>query len=403
MATVTLIQNIAIPAIATAGSTSTVGEPSLSNAGNDLFFTGNWYAAQSSNHGAAWSPINPFTALPAVDGGFCCDQTSIYAPSVNRTVWLLQYVEQSGTNTLRVAVRAPGGSWKYWDFRPTTVNPAWTNEWFDYNSAALSDNFLYVTSNVYDSAMNRWRRAVVLRFRLSDLAAGAQLPFRAFATTSNGSLRCTLGAKKIMYFGSHETQSSIRIFSWPETGTTVTSRTVAVTAWTQSGAYSAPCPGNREWLTRSDGRITAAWLGGGEIGFAWSANRTSNRPFPYVRVVRINEANMTVIAQPDIWNPQYAWVYPDVCPNNAGIPGVTLFRGGGPHFPTHVVGVLDAGVWRLVIARASTHAPTDRKWGDYLTCRQHAPDLASWIAAGYTLQGGGARTNIEPRFVHFRV
>lgn len=403
MATVTLVQNTAIPRTATAGSTSTVGEPSLSNAGNDIFFTGNWYAAQSSNHGAAWSYVNPFSVLPPVDGGFCCDQTSIYAPSVNLTVWLLQYVKQNGTNTLRVAVRTAGGTWKWWDFRPTTVNSGWTNEWFDYNSAALSNNFLYVTSNVFDSTTDVWRRAVVLRFRLSDLAAGGQLPFRAFSTTSNGSLRCTLGATATMYFGSHSSQSTIRVFSWPETTTTVTTSTVSVAAWSGAQPYSAPCPGNREWLTRTDGRLTAAWAAGGEIGFAWTANKRQNRPYPYVRVVRISQSAMTVVAQPDIWNAQFAWVYPDTCPNADDIVGITLFRGGGTNFPSHVVGVLDAGVWRLVVTRKGTHAPKDRKWGDYLTCRTHAPDRKSWIAAGYTLQGGDDRNSIEPRFVQFRV
>jgi hypothetical protein len=402
--TVTLVQNSAIPRPATANRTSTVGEPSLSNAGNNVFFTGNWYAAQSTNHGAAWSHVDPFSIFPPVDDGFCCDQTTIFAPSHNITIWLLQYQKKNGTNTLRLAVRSTGGAWHFWDFRPTTVNPAWTDLWFDYNSAALSNNFLYVTSNVFDFSQpkNKWKRAVVLRFRLADLAAGAGLPFNTFTTTSNGSLRCTLGARDVMYFGSQNSLSEIRLFTWPESSTSVTQRSIAVAPWSDGG-YTAVCPDGHEWLTRTDGRITAAWLAGGEIGFAWSAAARSQRPFPYVRVVRINEATKAVVGQPDIWNPNTAWVYPDACPNDNGVVGITLFRGGGPNFPSHVVGVLDGATWKLALTRNGTNAPSDTKWGDYLTCRRHSPDGTSWIAAGYTLQGGSDRTNIEPRFVHFRV
>ena len=92
MATITILRNTGIPASGTSGRTSTVGEPSLSNAGDSIFFTGNWYAAQSSDDGSTWTHVDPFSTLPSVDGGFCCDQTTIYIPKVDVTVWILQYV-----------------------------------------------------------------------------------------------------------------------------------------------------------------------------------------------------------------------------------------------------------------------------------------------------------------------
>jgi DNA replication protein DnaC len=45
--------------------------------------------------------------------------------------------------------------------------------------------------------------------------------------------------------------------------------------------------------------------------------------------------------------------------------------------------------------------PADGKWGDYLSCRRHSPQTNTWVAVEFTLQGGGERTNIEPRYVHF--
>ena len=305
---------------------------------------------------------------------------------------------------LRIAVRSgAGGTWRFWNIRPTNVNAAWTNQWFDYNSAAISDNFLYVTSNLYTTGTNQWTRAVVLRIRFSDLLNTTPLPFQSFSTTSGGSLRCTLGAKSVMYFGTHDSMTRLRLFTWPESSTSVTTSTITINRWDNSTPYSAKCRDGNDWMSRTDGRITAAWTGAGEIGFAWTSNKMAGRPFPFVRVVRINESTKAVIAQPDLWNNTSAFAYPDVCPNVNGVPAISLFFGGGPVFPTHVIGILDAGAWKLQGTRASTNAPSDGKWGDYITCRRRSPDDTSWIAAGYTLQGGADRSNIVPQFVHFRI
>src|ERR1700688_166063 len=145
---VNIIRNVALPVTATAGETGTIGEPSVSASANEVFFTGNWYAAASHDLGDFWTAISPYKALTPVDGGFCCDQTVVSAPSHSIVIWLLQYRYDKGTNTLRLAVRDSMGIKWWWDFRPTTLDPGWTCQWFDYNSAALSDNYLYVTSNI---------------------------------------------------------------------------------------------------------------------------------------------------------------------------------------------------------------------------------------------------------------
>jgi len=82
-----------------------------------------------------------------------------------------------------------------------------------------------------------------------------------------------------------------------------------------------------------------------------------------------------------------------------------MFMGGGDRQPTHVVGFRDdlENVWKLVPAAISSDSPADSKWGDYLTCRRHSPDGLSWIASGFTLQGGGTRTDIVPQYVHFGI
>ena len=131
-----LLSNRGLTAAETGGQTGTVGEPSIAKRDGQILLTGNWYATRSSDDGSTWSLLNPFTFFPSVDGGFCCDQTAIFEPSRGIVIWLLQYIKQNGTNTLRIAInRDPNmadNQWLRWDFKPALVNPQWAGEWFDY-------------------------------------------------------------------------------------------------------------------------------------------------------------------------------------------------------------------------------------------------------------------------------
>jgi hypothetical protein len=399
-------RNIPLTDSAVGGQTSTVGEPSLGNNGRELFLTGNWYATRSLDNGTTWSYVSPYNALPPLDGGFCCDQIVHYDRGRDLLFWLLQYREQGGKNSLRLAVKrgATLGNdvWFWWDFSPVATNSAWAGEWFDYPDLELGNDFLYLTSNVFRASDDRWTRSVIFRIPLDTLATGGSLDYQFWSTTQTFSLRCTRGARDVMYFASHTSNSQVRVYSWPETSASVSSSNVNVSAWS-AGSYSAPGPDGANWLSRCDPRITGAWVANGVIGLAWSANRRGSRPFPYVRVVRIAEATMSVVADADIWSANHAYAYPDACPNDRGHVGITLFRGGGNRHPGHVVGIWDdfSNAWQLVATADGTNGPTDTKWGDYLACRRHSPDGLTWLASGYTLQGGGGRDSIEPRVVHF--
>lgn len=408
---ITLHTNLGLPSSATASQTSTVGEPSIANNGQQVLFTGNWYASRSTDGGATWTFTDPDTFFPFANAGFCCDQTAIHAPSHDLTFWLLQYKKDAAGNTLRLAV-AVGQTlnqnmWHWWDLVPTGINPLWTGEWFDYNHAALSEEHLYVVTNSFTVDDSEWKRCVVLRFRLDDLRDPGPPAFEYFDTTTNGSLRCTQGAGSVMYLASHNPAEQVRqigLWAWPDNAPGATRRDVPISGWSD-GAYSAPCADGTDWLPRCDSRITAGWVANGIIGFMWTANRQDQRPFPFIRVVRIDESTRSVVDEPDIWSPQFAYAYPDATPNVDGEVGVTLFRGGGSRFPGHVVGAWDnaSSRWMIAATRDGTNGPNDGKWGDYLTCRRHAPNGRNWIASGYTLQGGGNRTDIEPRFVVFGV
>ncbi len=402
MATVQLIRNIGLTDTATTASTSNVGEPSAATSGGNIFFTGNWYASRSTNDGTNWTFVDPYTTLPAAAGGFCCDQLVLYNPRHDIWVWVLQYVATGGNNVFRVAVSrgASFGSWYWWDFNPRSLDATFTDLWFDYPDAAFSANHLYLTFNSFNAAGN-WQRAFVFKLPLATLASAGSLGYQWWSTTANGSLRLTQGAGANMFFGSHNGGTTLRVHSWPDAVTSISSFTVTTAAWS-NGPYTAPGPGGVDWLGRLDSRITGAWTSGSEAGFMWSASARAGRPLPYVKVVTVDTSTRAITGQPDIWNETSAFAYPACAPNSSGQVGVSMFFGGGARHPCHVVGVRDGSAWRLVITRSSTNGPSGNRWGDYVTVHPHSPDSSTWVATGYTMQGGTDRRNVEPQYVQFR-
>lgn len=391
---------------------STIGECSISNNGSQILLTGNWFAGKSLNNGKTWTYISPFDNFPSVNDGFCCDQTVLYDKSRDLTFWILQYSEKNGMNTLRLAVKkgktlSNNSSWDIWDFTALSINAAWKNQWLDYNHAALSNNYLYIGTNIFNSN-DSFTRCIVIRIPLTKLKDGNNISYDYFETKSDFSLRCVQGATTTMYFAAHGNapgNNRIRVYAWPENSMNIKKTEVDITPWS-GGQYASKCPDGTNWLKRTDYRITGAWISKGTIGFMWTANkRGTDRPFPHVRVVRINEATMLKTDEPDIWSPDYAYAYPDAYPNTNGDVGITLFLGGGLKNPSHLVGIYDdtSKKWRIKIAKEGTNGPQDSKWGDYITVRAYAPANKEWIAAGYTLQGGKTQNETTVHAVRFKL
>ena len=399
---VTLIQNVGLPATATNRVTSIICEPTAAANDAQAMMTGNWSASTSTNGAAAWAFLDPFTRFPASAGGFCCDQVVLYNPRHQIWIWLLQYSSTAnGDNIFRLAVcpNSAFGSWSYWDFAPKNLNAAWKKEWFDYPDMAFTDANLFVTFNLFLGDF--WQRAVVFRFPLATMAARGALSYRSWSTTANGSIRLCRGPGNVMYMGSHNSASQLRVFQWADSAATISWNDVNVRPW-NAGAYSAPGPGGVNWLGRLDPRITGAWMGAGTIGLMWTANRDTNHPLPYIRVARINATSKALVDEPDIWSRTSAWAYPAAAANSQGVAGISAFYGGGTRHPTHVVGAKTATGWDTRVSIASTHSPPNQSWGDYLSCIADHPGNTQWVASGYALRGGNARQNIEPRYVRFR-
>jgi hypothetical protein len=397
---VTIHRNIGLDDLATSTQTSSVDEPTVAAAGRQVFVTGNWFASRSGTSGGSWTPVDPFTALPSAAGGFCCDQVALYDPGRRIWIWILQYIEQGGSNVFRVAVaKSSAGPWAWWDFAPTMLDPQWTNMWFDYPDAALSANQLYITFNAFNTAGN-WLRAFAFKLPLADLAALGNLGFQWWTTTGHGSLRLTRGATTSMHFASHNGGRMLRVFRWPDGAGNITSFDVMTSPWS-AGPYNAQGPGGNNWLARADSRITGAWLSGTQAGFMWMASPRTGRPRPYVKVVVVDVQTRAIVSEPDIWSQVGTWGYPAAAASSTGDVGISVFYGTSQRHPAHVVGSRKGNAWDMAITASSTHGPNPPVWGDYLWCARHPARAGSWAASGYTLQGGTGRANIEPRYVYF--
>jgi hypothetical protein len=76
-------------------------ETNVAVAFDDVFVTGNWFAAYSSDHGAAWSAVSPQDMQKGIAGGFCCDQRILFIPQIYRFVWVLLSADAGGENGIK--------------------------------------------------------------------------------------------------------------------------------------------------------------------------------------------------------------------------------------------------------------------------------------------------------------
>jgi hypothetical protein len=396
--TLTVLKNVQLNDVATADTASHVCEPSVAINGDVVFYTGNWFAAVSTDAGTTFKYVDPYTTFPNPPGmGFCCDQVVNYVASIDTFVWLLQYsADASGKNIQRIAyattARVRTGTWRFFDITPQSLGLG-PKIWLDFPDLAVGQNMLYMTTNCF--AGGPWRASAVVRIRLSSFTSGTLSAARSIST-SHPSLRVAQNCQSTAYFVGHNSTSSLRVFSWRESSATPTSRDVAVATW-GSGPYSSIVPDGHNWLQRADARHTGATLTGNEVWFAWGSPKggVNARPQPFVQIARINITTMALIENINLWDPTSAICYAGLSTNANKEVGASYAIGGGTRFPTHVVGIL-TGTRRQVTTFASTRGPADNKWGDYLTVRRHYPNQKLFCAAGYSLQSGAGSSDATP-------
>lgn len=388
-------------------SNSTTNEPSMGANGRVMFYAGNWYAALSTDYGQTFSYVNPYTTFSSPSGGFCCDQVVYYERTRSVMFWYLQYSGDAVGNTVRIAVATSqanlaNNTWHSYEITPQMMGYA-NGVQFDFPDMAVSNNFLYITTNIIGATDN----AIVFRLSLDSLASASGVALYNFVS-SLPNLRATQGAGSTMYVGTQVNTSTLRIYTWPESSGSPTS--VDRTVNTYYTGSSAPSPDGTDWVARDFNDILAAAIGSGQIVFMWDSAQGGGLTWPNVRYARFNVAGLALADQGSIWNSSFAWAYPAMHPNDRGDMGGTIGVGGGgtsiPYpgvrawiadsFNSDVIAPLE----NFFVANG-TNGPASDRWGDYFTARRNSPYDYTWNATGFVLNGGQTNAFTEPRHVWF--
>lgn len=405
-----ILLNTALVQPALNHTASNVGEPSLSVNEDVVFYTGNWYAAVSIDGGKSFKFIDPNSmAQPNDPQGvtFCCDQVVNYMPSIDTFMWLMQYGPSTGDNIQRLAFArtddVKAGRWQIFDI--TTAMLEVPGFFMDFPDLAVGASFIYMTTNCFGSDGKTVGSAVV-RIPFNSIVDGNPT-IEKYVAMDLFAFRVAQNCGQTAYFAAHRDTSTLAVFSWPEDQPAPTSQDVAVARWIGTNGYISRTPDGRRWLDRADPRITGATLAGNELWFAWGVDADSNhRPKPFVQMVRMNNADMSLIENVNLFDADSAICYAALATNADNEVGVSYMMGGAV-FPSHVVGFLSGDGKSAVVGKGDRGPLSDPQghfdWGDYLTARPVFPDRKLFAAAGFSLIGNQDGDNLDatPRYVVF--
>ena len=406
------------------GYKSSVLEASVAQNGKYGFFTGNWFAARSTNGGINWAYVNAYNGFP----DFCCDQVTTFDEARNRFYWLRMGVaNNSGVNRFRLGVSSDGAAFCNYDVTPTNVNSGWTNQWWDYPHIQLGADYLYLAWNMFNQAGN-WTRTVMLRYPLDSLAACAGFNFSYWWTNTWFTAVPVEGADHVMYWASNYPVSApynrVAIWKWPENTTTVSSVVRTIAAWSYTNRGQAICGSSSgNWAARTDDRlltgarynIQASNLnvpGRKVLGWWWNVKQGGSFPRPYVDAAAFYEDTLTQVGgsqgRPYMYNSSECLLYPSVSSNKRGDLGVVVnFSTGSAKTPSVWYGIADdyTGAppgFSIYSVRTSGARPSDNKWGDYNTVRRFNPTPNTWVAgAHYINQTSNCSTCSSPVYFTF--
>lgn len=427
--------------------------------------------------------------FPQDDGGLCCDQVLIFIPGRNIYVWLLQYwspsivlngVTTTGQNRLRIAWATPQAAsadflhaWTWVDLTAATLGLTTPTDWMDYPDLAFSNNFLYVgVDHGFVNSKNQQKvftgRHIFARLSLDDMvdtsksSVGGQ--FMEPARSGVWQNHIVHSSPDSMFWTALPDTSTLVVFSWPDSSNSAASHDIRVSMWCNTD-YSAVAPDNISWnaapanalgAARTDPFILCPPQGCGDtptrfLYFAWSAGRNDlacrlgglfggggllpDRPFPYVRVEKVDLDRFALVSELDIWNPDFAFATPGLVSR----PGsgrdevaISLAVGGGGNFGDNAVGFLGDFVVYVTTDSDATQAVFNRdskgniindpsgnptfvvRYGDYFHVRNSiGPPTQFGQGVGYSTLGYAVKAvtsgqncatggcNVIPHYVQF--
>jgi hypothetical protein len=242
----------------------------------------------------------------------------------------------------------------------------------------------------------------------------------------------TQRAYDTMYFAAHVSNSTLRIFAWPESAanwTGITTHNVPHTAYPQNYPYTCPRTGGSstsDWCQRrsfgggwahSD-RIFSGWLTGGNIFFSWDASQGNNGvgghtfAYPYLHIVQVRQSDFALLGEPIVFSSGFAIQYDAAALNDRlNVAGAVMW-GGGSYYencalfiwddlsPGYTVGSFGLEWYSAV---TSNQDPSDTLSGDYFAGRRNAVNGNTWSGSCYSIRndGSGGAVNVHPYYFWF--
>ena len=405
-----IAQQAELDSAADNGTASQVCEPSAAVHDDVVFYTGNWFAAVSTDGGNTFQYIDPATAFPDPPGmRFCCDQVVHYIPQIDTFVWLLQYmVDSEGKNVQRLAFATTEdvrqGNW--WTMDITSAELGLPDLFLDFPDLSVGRNMLYMSSNGFrrsDSMLDEyeWACSILLRLPLSGIRKG-EVSGQTVTSDENFNFRVAQYCGTRAYWATHQNTSTLRVFVWEEDEASASYFDVPVATWSGGNGYISETPDGYNWLRRIDPRVLGATKAGNILYFAWSVDRggANDRPEPYIQIARINALNLRLLNNMNIWDPEAAAAYPALSTNAVREVGCSYTIGGGDRYPSHALSLLTR-TRKDIIAAQGMRGPSQQRWGDYLTVRRHYPHTRLFASTGYVLLSGTGEQDSTANYTVF--
>jgi hypothetical protein len=369
--------------------TNTGFETCVAAADNVVFYTGNWFAAYSTDGGDTFDAVSPYKMMELIPGQtFCCDQRTEYIPQIDTLVWVLQ----SKQGTIMLAVASPGDiasskgrGWWYYNLSPSIFRLG--ADRFDFSQISYGNKYLYFTANRTNAS-----GAILARFPLDLIEQRATLVGQFYKIDIPFICPCH-NTLDVGWFGALESDSEVRVYSWEEDPAAFRSppSTIAI-ATVPNTDFSSLTPDGDDWLpptSKIQSIVTGAARTRDRLYLAWSAGRkfangeASPIPQPHIEYVAIDMAQKVVEVQRYIWNRDFAFAWPSLAGNwgwqiQDHKIALSFCFGGGDRYPQHAVGILGEPP-----NLATTSGRTAGAGGHYNDARMYFPDTSRFIAAGF--------------------
>jgi hypothetical protein len=402
---------------------NTLAEPAAAADAREVLYAGNTYQSRSTDGGQTWVNAGAYPAGPADAPNVCCDPDVVHASNTDTTFNVILYLNNARTNgVVRIFVRdstiAGGVDCTY------RIDPGGTSDNIvpDYPHIATSNGFLYLSvTNLRNN--NTWVDTQTMRWPLEQIANCQQTITRRTFTYSDSSIGWRMhvpveNATTTMYWGQLDNATTFRLYSWPESTTTVSrvTRTVRSTNFTNPDCRGGT--GDFDWIEKNTAwsitgyRMRGATTGR-EVAFLWNAAPDTEHTQAHIHGAVFRTSDRARIGEPKVSNNSFCFGFPALGANNRGEYALSVGFGGDKTANSGTsakgaVGVDDASTPGYSFSPFTqtadgTHNRADARFGDYFTVRKNERCPNTWAATNYALSGGNTQAaHVNARYVELQ-